>query len=250
MTRRIPVLCWHKISTRPEPGITVVHPDRFQRQLDAVSQAGYSTISASIYIERQGMMDDAERLVLFTFDDAYACVYEQAWPLMKARGFSGVIFPVLDYIGKDNHWDRGLLGRRFRHMNDAEIEDLLRAGWDIGLHGRSHIPLKARDLTVLDRELVEARAELECRFGRNVHLLAWPFGQCDRRSVRVAEAAGLRAAFGRGPDDHPFCRDRAMIYPNHGPMAMQRMLEGGADDFLQRLAAMGAWLSARLHWNR
>lgn len=248
MSRAIPVLCWHKVSPRLEPGITVVSPARFQRQLEVLATDGWRSIAAPDYVARQGRMGADERLCLITFDDAYACVEEHAAPLMDRLGLQAVLFPVLGCIGGDNRWDRGLLGRRFEHMSGDAIERRLDHGWTLGLHGRSHRPLKGCGLETLDTELVEARAELECLFGQNVHLLAWPFGLCDRRSVRVAQAAGIRMAFGRCADEHPFCSRRSMVYPLHDEVAIRRMLAGAAEDRLQKLAGLGARLSASLHW--
>ena len=234
----IPVLVWHKVSPAWEPGITVVSPARFRVQVEALREAGARSVSLEEYAARNGRQEEGETLCLLCFDDAYECV-------------EGEAFPVLGFIGDWNRWDRGLLGRRFRHLDATGIERLLAAGWSLGLHGRSHRSLAGRSLDMLESELVDARSELELRFGRNVHALAWPFGVCDRRAVRVAEAAGLRLGFG-GLDPalpeaaHRMCRPRLAVYPPHGPARMRAMLEGAPPDRLQRLARLGARLSARL----
>jgi peptidoglycan/xylan/chitin deacetylase (PgdA/CDA1 family) len=243
--RPIPVLVWHKVDPRPEPGLTRISPRRFRRQLAALE--GWSSLDAAEFVARNGRMATHERLVLLCFDDAYASVAEHAAPALAERGLSGLLFPVLDCIGADNRWDRGLLGARFRHLDGQGLQRLLSEGWSLGLHGRSHRCLAGASLAVLDAELVSARAELELRFGRSVHLLAWPWGRCDRRAVRIAQAAGLRLAFGRcrGPV-HPFCLPRYHVYPHHGPRALAAMLAGAPEDLVQRLAGGGAWLSSLL----
>lgn len=249
--RPIPVLTWHKVSPRWEPGITVVSPQRFQRQVAVLVEAGTRTLSLEEYISRDGLQAEGENLVLLCFDDAYACVEEEAFPVLQRAGFTAALFPVLGWIGDWNRWDRGLLGRRFRHLDEAGIAALLERGWSLGLHGRSHCSLAGRPLEVLERELVEARSELESRFGRPVRALAWPFGLCDRRALRVAEAAGLRAGFGHLPRGLPaaglrLCRPRLAVYPLHGRRRLLQMLAGGGPDLLQELGARGAALSARI----
>jgi len=249
--RPIPVLVWHKVSPAWEPGITVVSPARFREQVGALREAGARSVGLEEYAARDGRQEEGETLCLLCFDDAYECVADEAFPVLERAGLTGVLFPVLGFIGDWNRWDRGLLGRRFRHLDEGGIERLLAAGWSLGLHGRSHRSLAGRSLDLLESELVDARSELELRFGRNVHALAWPFGVCDRRAVRVAEAAGLRLGFG-GLDPafpeaaHRLCRPRLAVYPPHGPRRMRAMLAGAPPDRLQRLARLGARLSARL----
>jgi len=242
----IPVLTWHKVDTRREPGITRVSPGRFRGQVEHLADGGWTSLSAGEFVRRGGRAPRSERLCLICFDDAYDCVEVHAAPVLEDHGFSGVLFPVMDYIGRENRWDAGLLGRRFRHLDEGGIRRLLERGWSLGLHGRSHRTLRGASLEVLEREVVEARAELELRFDREVRLLAWPFGLCDRRAVNVASAAGIRLAFGSGERQHPLDLPRYMIYPPHGGRSLESMLRGGAQDPLQKLARAGARLSAKL----
>lgn len=243
--RAIPALAWHKVDPRLEPGLTRVSPARFREQVAPLAE-GWRSLTAAEFIERRGLMAPHERLCLLCFDDAYEGVEDHAAPALAELGLAGTLFPVLDYIGRDNDWDRGLLGARFRHLSADGVERLLEKGWSLGLHGRRHRRLAGASLELLDSELVSARAELECLFGRSVHLLAWPFGVCDRRAVRVAQAAGLKLAFGRCALPHPFCLPRRHVYPHHGPRAVAGMLAGGPPDWIEALAARGARLSARL----
>jgi peptidoglycan/xylan/chitin deacetylase (PgdA/CDA1 family) len=249
--RPIPVLVWHKVSPAWEPGITVVSPARFRAQVAALREAGARSVSLEEYAARDGRQEEGETLCLICFDDAYECVADEAYPVLERAGLTATLFPVLGFIGDWNRWDRGLLGRRFRHMDDSGIQRLVDSGWSLGLHGRSHLALAGRGLDLLESELVDARSELELRFGRNVHAVAWPFGVCDRRAVRVAEAAGLRLGFGNLDPDlpqatHRMCRPRLAVYPPHGANHLRAMLQGAPPDLLQRLARRGARLSARL----
>lgn len=243
MNTPIPVFTWHKVSPRWEPGITALHPRRFAAQIEALRAAGARAISLENWLQRNGLQDGDERLCLLCFDDAYECMARHAAPILAQANFPATLFPILDWIGRDNAWDRGLLGRRFQHLDESGIADLLAAGWSLGLHGRSHCHLAGRSLDVLETELVTARAELELRFGRIVHAMAWPYGRTDRRAMLVAQAAGLRAGFGRNGGGHPMCRPRLMVY-HHGPAAMRAMLEGRGEDRLQRVAGVGAHLSS------
>jgi peptidoglycan/xylan/chitin deacetylase (PgdA/CDA1 family) len=245
---RIPVLCWHKVSPKLEPGITRVSPERFALQLHSLVQEGFRSLSAEEFLERKGLAVQGQKECLLCFDDAYACLVEHALPLMKSLGLTGVLFPALDHIGEDNRWDRGLLGTRFLHMDQTQIEDALGEGWSLGFHGRTHISLRSRDLACFENEILTAARELENRFERPLRLMAWPFGQSDRRSQSLAKTCGFQMAFGsaRRPEFDLMDWPRYMIYPLHGPRAIQAFLQGAPRDILQHLAQRGATLSSLL----
>jgi peptidoglycan/xylan/chitin deacetylase (PgdA/CDA1 family) len=243
-SRAIPVLCWHKISPRLDAGLTRVSPQRFKEQLRTVKECGYRAISGIEFVERRGLQVADEKLCLFSFDDAYECVDEFAAELMAEFDFPGVLFPILDYIGKENSWDPGRFGRVFHHMGEAAICRLLSNGWEIGLHGKTHQSLSNRRLDFLDQEIVRSRIELQEKFNRDVVLLAWPFGQSDRRAERIAAACGIRIAFANGDGSNKFRTSRSMVYPYHGAKQIEFMLNQGSPDFIQRMAMFGAYISS------
>ncbi|NQT51559.1 polysaccharide deacetylase family protein [bacterium] len=82
-----------------------------------------------------------------------------------------------------------------RPMTWEQVEQLRRAGMEIGSHLVSHVrlatapPERARD------ELVQSKQTLEERLGESVDLVAYPEGSHSREVQALAAEAGYRAAF-------------------------------------------------------
>ena len=245
-TEAVPVFCWHGISGGTLPSSTRVSRARFAAQLQGLADAQAQPLTLEDYDRQRGLRPVGSRQCLLVFDDGYESVLHHAFPLLAERGWTATVFPVLDFIGQRARWDPAAWLHAPRHLDRRQLNTLLDAGWQLGLHGRSHRPLDRCGLEVLDAELVSARADLELEFGLLIRVISWPWGLSDRRARRLAEAAGLHLGLGRAGSADPMDRPRRMIYGSHGPRAMARMLAGAEEDFRQRLAALGAGLSAEL----
>jgi peptidoglycan/xylan/chitin deacetylase (PgdA/CDA1 family) len=242
----VPVFCWHGVAPGLMPSPTRVTPATFGRQLDGLAAAGARPLTLAEFDAAGGKRPVGSRECLLVFDDGYASVLEHAYPALAARGWTAAAFPVLGFIGRTASWDPAQRLGRCRHLDHKELGFLLEAGWQVGLHGRTHCPLDRCGLARLDTELVTARAELELELGILVKVISWPWGLSDRRARRLAEAAGLHLGLGRHGSNDPMDRPRRMVYASHGPADLARMLAGAPPDLRQRAAAWGASLSAEL----
>jgi len=83
-------------------------------------------------------------VISLAFDDGWGDVADVALPLMEDYGFTGTVYAIPELVGVER-W--GL-----RYMDQQELYDLQRAGWEIGAHGEF-------PLTELDWD--EARRHLE-----------------------------------------------------------------------------------------
>jgi peptidoglycan/xylan/chitin deacetylase (PgdA/CDA1 family) len=70
--------------------------------------------------------------VLLTFDDAVSSFYEHGFPRMQTAGMRGTMYAIGSRPG-----DSG-------YMTLPQIQALYRAGWDVGGHTWSHVPLATR----------------------------------------------------------------------------------------------------------
>ena len=132
---------YHYLS-EPPPGADVyridlsVSPELFAQHLDLLQAAGYTTVS---------LYDLADFLahgtplppqpVIITFDDGYRDNYENAFPLLRARGMKATFFVISDFMDEE----------RPEYLTWDMAREMLAAGMSIESHGRNHFSLAKRD---------------------------------------------------------------------------------------------------------
>ncbi|HVH69014.1 MAG TPA: polysaccharide deacetylase family protein [Gemmatimonadales bacterium] len=178
--------------------MTRVASSVFARQMHALARSGWRTLSLSEFATRvqRGNVASCNELLL-TFDDGYASLADNAYPLLADLGFTATTFLVTDYVGRLNTWDVRYTRRRLRHLDWAAVERWRGRGFDFGSHSASHARLTWLSDAVACAELVRSRATLMDRLGPSAgRAVAYPFGARDRRVERLAQAAGYELGFG------------------------------------------------------
>jgi peptidoglycan/xylan/chitin deacetylase (PgdA/CDA1 family) len=87
---------------------------------------------------------------------------------------------------------RRFLGQR-GYMKQTQLRELSALGFEIGCHSMTHVYLTDLDDRGLQREIGEAKAELEEITGKPVEHFSCPGGRCDARAIQVARHAGYRS---------------------------------------------------------
>jgi peptidoglycan/xylan/chitin deacetylase (PgdA/CDA1 family) len=157
--------------------------------------------------------------IVITFDDGDKSVYQYAFPILKKYGTRAVVFLIVDYIGKADHWDIALAGRRSPHLSWDEITEMNDWGIVFGSHTMSH-----RNLTKLKREeivyeLCGSKQTLESRLGA-VECISYPFNRVNAEVALVAKRAGYRFGFGGSGDGNMLIKKEAVyITDNTGSLA-------------------------------
>ena len=131
---------------------------------------------------------------LVTFDDGLMGVYENAYPIMESMGIKGIVFVVVDYIGKKNLWDAHFLTPVY-HMGKKEILELSKSGWIIGSHGKTHKSLKGLNFREVLVEVEYSKKYLEDLTGREIYMFSYPFGVYTSFAQKALEEAGYKFAF-------------------------------------------------------
>ncbi len=187
--RQIPIINYHKIETEMDVGITTRHPLRFADDMRLLKNMGFQTVTF-----RQVLNDDEttkiKKPIIITFDDGYASVYSQAFPLMQEIGFYGVVYIPTAYIGAANDWDVQFGGKTYRHLNKNELRKLHDAGFEIGSHGIHHRAFTALSPAALSEELSVSKKQLEDLLSAPLMSLCYPFGQFNAKVIRQAREAG------------------------------------------------------------
>jgi peptidoglycan/xylan/chitin deacetylase (PgdA/CDA1 family) len=196
----IPILAYHKVDTRLELGGTMISPKRFAGHLDYFKRNGYQSITLSRAVElmRQGESGGKKYLCL-TFDDAYAGLYQHAFPLLKEYGFTATVFAVTDYAGRTNDWDINWGGLKFGHLSWEQMKEMQACGIEFGSHGKTHRDLRSLSPEQLGEELAGSRQAMEQNLGLPVSTLSYPFGLYNERVQQAAVDTGYLSACSLSP---------------------------------------------------
>jgi peptidoglycan/xylan/chitin deacetylase (PgdA/CDA1 family) len=153
---------------------------------------GYRGVSLRELLAQIDSGGPGGRLVALTFDDGYQDTVDVAAPILAEHGFTASVYIVPECVGSKASWD-GAAAAPLAGWSDLGM--LVDAGWEIGMHSRSHTT--ALDmLQGLELEL-EVRGGLENaqeRLGTRIDSFAFPYGRYSDDAIACLRSAGYRAA--------------------------------------------------------
>ena len=211
-------------------------PDDFARQMLHLAQSGYTALSMAQllkYIEANIPLP--ERSVHITFDDGFACVLDNAAPILNRHGFPATMFAVSDRIGSYNDWmtNRGFPKRTILSIDGLHtLED---AGFTIGSHTRTHARLSEITDKEAKEEILSSKERLEDMLGKVVRYFAYPYGkfsQAIRDQVAAANyeaACSTRSGFNR-PGDDPYLLRRIDVFGTDHMWQFKQKLKFGINE--------------------
>lgn len=239
---RVPIiLAFHKMQDQLSFGVTNYSHRRFIRLLRRLRGREYRFAS----VDNPPDSGDANR-VAFTFDDGYQHLADHLPSLIEEFGVRPAVFVPTAYIGKDNTWDYSYLFQRCRHLDEPSIRMLADLGVEFGSHGHSHQSFTKLEDAQLADELDRSRKILEDLTGREVRLLSYPFGRCDRRVLEAAGTAGYHRAFTMNfphQSDSALATGRYAVYSYDCHFTIRQKIAGGP---LYRLEQAKAGFTNRL----
>ena len=159
------VLLYHTISSppRPLPANIDVSPERFESHLRWLSrQCQVGTLDEALGASGR------RKLVAVTFDDGYRDTLTVALPLMEKFSLPLAVFVTVEYLGRDGY----LSAEDLRALASHPLVT-------IGAHGLWHHPFTQLTPDEARFELITSRRRLEAITGREVDLMAWPYGSCN-----------------------------------------------------------------------
>jgi peptidoglycan/xylan/chitin deacetylase (PgdA/CDA1 family) len=232
---RVLVLCYHAVSERWAPPLSVT-PGDLRRQLNSLVSGGWVGARFSDAVLRPAH----RRTLAVTFDDGFDSVRTLAAPILAELGLPGTVFVTTDYVGRSLAWPE--VARLASREDAAELQalswdslrELCGSGWEIGAHTCSHPHLSRLDLGTIRAELQRSRAMVEEQLG-DCRSVAYPFGDADDRVRAMAAAVGYDAAAGLSP--------AAFIARNRFDWPRVGVWHGEADwRFALKVAPMTAYL--------
>jgi peptidoglycan/xylan/chitin deacetylase (PgdA/CDA1 family) len=209
----IPIITYHKISSKKEFGLTTVNPSIFQNQMQILAENSFQSITFKQIEKNQEM---PEKPIIITFDDTYKSVYENAFPTMKEFNFKGVLFVISEFIGKKNTWEAYSIQRKHYHANMHEISDMQEYGFEIGSHCRSHRFLPHLSREEVKNELEDSKQYLEKIFNTNIISGCYPYGGYNKEVIGIAKSVKYKYGTGNiqflNGKNNLLCLHRRSIY--------------------------------------
>ncbi|MBI4420547.1 MAG: polysaccharide deacetylase family protein [Gemmatimonadetes bacterium] len=226
------ILCYHNVEPAQPNGRACGDPAvhlplaRFESQIRWLT-AHYRIVPLDDLVRRVARRTPVHRTVAITFDDAYAGVFEHAWPVLRARAIPATVFVVAEAPGtlpgfwwdhpevvaagegQRQRWLHALRGDRHailpaegpalapasqRPASWDVIRAAARAGLTVGSHSASHRTLTRLTDDELEQELTVSRDLIYENTGVTPQWFAYPYGIWDRRVRNAVAAAGYRGA--------------------------------------------------------
>jgi peptidoglycan/xylan/chitin deacetylase (PgdA/CDA1 family) len=183
----VPVLTYHVIGT-PPPGAPFpelyVTPGLFRAQIAALVAAGYHAVTLDrVWQAWHGRARLPSKPVGLSFDDGYRGDFGAAMPVLRRRGWPG----VLNLLVANLH-------RRGWGLRSWMVQRMIRNGWEVASHTLTHPDLNTVSPTQLWREVHRSRLVLQRRFHVPVDFFCYPSGDFDAAVLAAVRRAGYVGA--------------------------------------------------------
>ena len=175
MATRVPVLTYHAIDE--ERSVTSVSPARFRDHMMWLRDHGWRSLTLDQLLAGLEAGEWPDRSVVLTFDDGFVSVLDKARPVLTAAGLSAIVFAAAAHLGGTGASvgaPAALKSRRL--LNKQGLRDAYGAGFEIGSHAMTHVPLTSLPLHAAMKEITRSREALEDAIGAPVRSFAYPFG--------------------------------------------------------------------------
>lgn len=204
------ILMYHNVSNDSSP-LTSVRPEVFKQHIAYLADNNFSVWPLSKVLNYlQSSRPLPPKTVVITFDDAYTSVYNEAFPILKAKGLPFAVFVTTQYISDTNQ----------NFMSWNQLRELQQFGAEIGNHSESHAHLirKRKNETQkqwkhrITGEIIQAQSILERNIERPIRVFAYPYGEYSNSLKEILRELGFiglgqhSGALGRASDFQAIAR--------------------------------------------
>ena len=200
----VPVLMYHAIGTPPPDAPypeLFVSRGLFRAQMRALAAAGYHAVTLDhVWRAWHGRATLPRRPVVLSFDDGYRGDFGAAMPILRRRGWPGVLNLLVANLHRHGWGLRTWMVRR-----------MIRNGWEVDSHTLTHPDLTTVSPAQLRREVGRSRVVLRRLFHVPVDFFCYPSGAFDaavhrrRAPGRATWARPRRCPAWRGPRSPTRC---------------------------------------------
>jgi peptidoglycan/xylan/chitin deacetylase (PgdA/CDA1 family) len=182
----VPILMYHVISSPPAnaPYAELYVPRAsFAAQVGWLAGHGYHAVTLQqVFDSWRGTRPLPSKPIVLSFDDGYLSQVTNALPILKARGWPGVL--NLEYRNLLPVWG----------IRPPGIRKLLAAGWELDAHTLTHPDLTKVDAAQLREEVAGSREAIRKRFHVPVNFFCYPAGRYDDTVIAAVQQAGYLGA--------------------------------------------------------
>ncbi len=196
------VLYYHRVANDFDNPWTISETE-FERQIDWL-QRRFDLVDLAECQRRIRSGHNVRPTVSITFDDGYADNCSFALPLLLERGIPLTYFVTTRHLATGESFPHDVeRGCHLAPNSVQTLQELARAGVEIGGHTRTHADIGAiEDADQLHDELINGIGELESMIGRPVRYFAFPYGMPENmtatafRKLHDHGLAGVCSAYG------------------------------------------------------
>lgn len=197
-TVRVPILMYHHVGDVPTDANAIrrdltVSTDDFSRQVQWLHDQGYTSMTlVGLYQAIATHSGLPAKPIVFTFDDGYTDVFDNAVPILKKYGYTGSFAIITQFPGRADYasWDQ---------LRAAQAE-----GMEMVSHTQDHFDgsnIIKYSPEYIKADLGGARDDLQRELGHPVNILVYPYGHYTPEYVKIAASMGyvmgLTVHFGR-----------------------------------------------------
>jgi peptidoglycan/xylan/chitin deacetylase (PgdA/CDA1 family) len=175
---------YHVINQPPAgakfPGL-YVSPEEFAAQMRALAQAGFHAVTMDQMLANwsHGTPLPPGKPIVVSFDNGYQSQLTQALPVLRR----------LRWVGVENIQLTGLPPSQ-GGLSEAQVSELVGAGWELDTQGISHADLITLGPVALSEQVAVAREELRRRYHVPVNWFCYPSGHYNATVIAEVKAAG------------------------------------------------------------
>jgi peptidoglycan/xylan/chitin deacetylase (PgdA/CDA1 family) len=190
----VPVLMYHRIADVPGDRNSL-SPAKFREQMEYLTANGFTTVTMQMVYEFYAHGKTLpKKPILLTFDDGYVDNFNIALPILKEKNMTAVVFPIANWIGKENKWEN--FNKKLTTTMDWEqLKAWQASGMEVASHTVNHPFLDQCTTENLAIELTESKSILEKNLYDSVDFLCYPYGSFNAETKVAALKAGYKAAF-------------------------------------------------------
>jgi peptidoglycan/xylan/chitin deacetylase (PgdA/CDA1 family) len=187
---RVPILMYHHVGDLPEKPDAIrrdltVSTDNFTEQVAWAKEQGYESVTLEqVYLASQGKFSLPKKPIVFTFDDGYADVFMNAWPVLHAVGYTGSFAIITHMVGNPDYatWER--------------IRAAASQGAEIVSHTQTHFDGSNTKYSpdFIRAELAGSKQDL-ADHGLMTNVLVYPYGHFTPSYVAIAKEVGYVMGF-------------------------------------------------------